>query len=38
MKIQELRKLIKEINREQLEKTFAESYKQFTKRQKDGNN
>lgn len=35
MKIQELRKLIKEINREQLEKTFAESYKQFTKRQKE---
>jgi len=35
MKIQELRNLIKGADRELLEKAFAESYKQFTKRQKE---
>ena len=35
MKIQELRDLMKGMNREKLEKIFAESYKQFTKRQKE---
>lgn len=35
MKVQELRDLIKEADKEQLEKTFVEVYKQFTKRQKE---
>ncbi len=35
MKIQELRNLIKDADRELLEKAFAESYKQFTKSQKE---
>ena len=35
MKIQELRNLIKDADRELLEKAFAESYKQFTKHQKE---
>ncbi len=35
MKIQELRNLLKEMDRELLEKAFAESYKQFTKQQKE---
>ena len=35
MKIQELRDLIKNADRDKLEKAFAESYKQFTKRQKE---
>lgn len=35
MKVQELRDLIKEADRELLEKAFAEAYKQFTKKQKE---
>ncbi len=35
MKIQELRNLIKTADRERLEKAFAESYKRFTKGQKE---
>ena len=35
MKIQELRDLLNGVSRDKLEKAFAESYKQFTKRQKE---
>lgn len=35
MKVQELRNMIKEADRELLEKAFAECYKQFTKKQKE---
>ena len=35
MKIQEFRELIKAADRERLEKAFAESYKKFTKGQKE---
>lgn len=35
MKVQELRNLLKDVGRDKLEKAFAESYKQFTKRQKE---
>ena len=35
MKIQEFRELIKAADRELLEKAFAESYKKFTKGQKE---